>query len=276
MGISKSQNRARHCAYWPGITSDIKHLIESCPTCQCHHPQDPQQLLQPTLAPECPWHLLGTDYFHFDRSEYLIVMDYYSKMPIIRRIPACQCNASKTNSVLQECFAEHGIPEVLCTDNGPQFANALFGKFATDCKFDHNTSLLRNPRINGQAEAVIKTVMGLLTCDKYSSQDPYLALLAYHSMPVAAHLHLPVEMLYQWVLCMTVPQCIRDTNPYVSAECDHLNQCTAQSAEYYNQQACHKKPPFLAGQTISVFNDTRNLWLPDTIIPKANNGSYLV
>ena len=53
MGISKCQNRARHCVYWAGINSDIKCLIESCPTCQHHHhPQEPQQLLQPTLAPE--------------------------------------------------------------------------------------------------------------------------------------------------------------------------------------------------------------------------------
>ena len=174
-----------------------QHLIESYLTCQHHCPQEPQQPLQPTPAPECPWQLLSADYFHFDGSEYLVVMDYYSKMPIIRRIPASQCNASKTISVLKELFAEHGIPEVLCTDNGPQFANALFTKFATDWKFDHNTSSPRNPRSNGQAEAAIKTVKGLLTHAKCSGQDPYLALLAYHSTPIDAHLHSPAEMLYQ-------------------------------------------------------------------------------
>ena len=41
-------------------------------------------------------------------------------------------------------------------------------------------------------------------------------------------------------------------------------------------ESCCKKPPFFAGQTISVLNDARNLWLPATIIHKANNGSYLV
>ena len=134
--------------YWPGIKSDIKPVVESCPTYQCHHPQEPQQLLQPTLAPKCPWQLLSTDYFHFDGSEYLVVTDYCSKMAI-RRIPAFQCNASKTISVLKEHFAEYGIPEVLHSDNGPQFANALFTKFATDWKFDHNTNLPRNCRSNG-------------------------------------------------------------------------------------------------------------------------------
>ena len=118
-------------------------------------------------------------------------------MPIVRRIPASQCNASKTISALKELFEEHGIPEVLYTDHGPQFTNAFFTKFATDWKFDHNTSLPRNPRSKGQAEAVVKTIKVLLTHAKYSGKDPYLALLAYHSTPTDAHLHAPAEMLYQ-------------------------------------------------------------------------------
>ena len=178
MGISKCQNRARHCVYWPGINSDFKCLIELCPTYQHHCPQEPEELLQQTLNPEHPWQLLIADYYHFDGSEYLVVTDYYSKMPIVRRIPASQSNASKIISVLKELFTEHGIQEILCADNGPQFANALFPKFATDWKFDHNTCSPRNPRSNGQAEAAIKTVKGFLTHDKCSGQDPYLALLA--------------------------------------------------------------------------------------------------
>ena len=119
MGINKCQNRVRHCVYWPGINSDIKHLIESCPTCQHHHPQEPQQSLQPTLSLECPWQLLGADYFHFDGCECLVFTDYYNKMPIVRRIPASECNASMTTSVLKELFVEHAVAEVLHTDNDP-------------------------------------------------------------------------------------------------------------------------------------------------------------
>ena len=139
-----------------------------------------------------------------------------------------------------------------------------------------NTSSSRNSRSNGQAEAAVKTVKGLLTHAKCSGQDPYLALLAYHSTPTDAHLHSPAEMLYQWVLHTTVPQWIRHTDLHANAECDHLNQCATQSTEYHNQWGCYKKPPFFAGQTVSVLNDTRNLWLPATIISKANLGSYLV
>ena len=37
-----------------------------------------------------------------------------------------------------------------------------------------------------------------------------------------------------------------------------------------------QETPFFASQTVSVLNDTRNLWLPAAIICKANNGWYLV
>ena len=37
------------------------------------------------------------------------------------------------NAMLQrQLFAEHGIPESPCTDNGPKFANAVFAEFATE------------------------------------------------------------------------------------------------------------------------------------------------
>ena len=99
---------------------------------------------------------------------------------------------------MKDLFAEHGIQEYLCTDNGPQFANALFAEFAATGNFNMTQVHNRNPRCNGQAEAAMKIIKGLLTLAKYSGQDLYLALLAYGSTPVDAHLWSPAELLYQW------------------------------------------------------------------------------
>ena len=113
------------------------------------------------------------------------------------------------------------------TDNDPQIANALFTEFATDWKVNHNTSSPRNPRSNGQAEAAIMTIKGLLTHAKCSGQNPCLALPAYCSMSIDAQLHSSAGMLYQHVLHSTVPQWIRHNDPHANAEHDHLNQCAA-------------------------------------------------
>ena len=83
-------------------------------------------------------------------------------MPFVHKIPPSQCNAAKMISTLKELFAEHGIPESLCSDNGPQFASGLFAEFATDWYFDHCTSAPTNPCSNGQVEAAMKIIKGLL------------------------------------------------------------------------------------------------------------------
>ena len=41
-----------------------------------------------------------------------------------------------------------------------------------------------NPHASGFAVSMVKVVKYLLTCASYSGQDPKLALLSYHSMPV--------------------------------------------------------------------------------------------
>ena len=213
---------------------------------------------------------------HFDGNEYLIIIDYYSKMPFVHKIPPSQCNTAKTISILKELFAEHGIPESLCSDNGPQFASSLFTEFTTDWNFDHCTSTPTNPHSNGQAEAAVKIIKELLTQSKYSGQDPYLALLAYCSTPVDAHMCLPGKLLYQHALCTTVPQHICYSDPHATADCDHLDQHASLSAANHDCQGCQQKAPLFAGQSVSVLNDARCLWLPATVICAADHGSYLV
>ena len=175
-----------------------------------------------------------------------------------------QCSANKTVSVLKELFSKHGIPETLRSDNGPQFANHMFAEFAKEWNFDHNTSLPRNPKSNGQAEAAVKFVKGLLSKAKYSGQDPHLALLAYRSTPIDAHLQSPAEMLHKgsatWspMLQMTMTD-VTNLLPRV------LNTMTV---------TAEPSPHCMQGK-LFVLNNDKNLWLPAKVIHKDDNGSYL-
>ena len=124
----------------------------------------------------------------FDRSEYLVINDYCSKMSIVQKMSTSQCSSAKMITVLKELFVGHGVPEVIKSDNGPQFASHLFAEFTKDLNIKYSTSSPRNPSTNGQAESAVKIVKGLLTHAKCSGQDPYLTLLAYRSTPVDFHL----------------------------------------------------------------------------------------
>ena len=276
LGTSKCQYRARQCVYWPGINKNIKQLVEACATCQSHWPQEPRQALKPTLPPEQPWQQLGADFMMFDGSEYLVIVDYYSKRPFVWKMPTLQCNSAKTITVLKELFAEHGIPEEIRSDNGPQFASHLFAEFTKDWNIKHSTSSPRNPRSNGQAESAVKIFKGLLTHAKCSGQDPYLTLLAYRNTPVDSHLWSPAEMLYQRALCTNVPQKIRHKDSYAAPECERLEECSTQSPANQDHTSCHSKAPLYAGQSVSVINNDRTLWLPATIVHTADHGSYII
>ena len=89
-----------------------------------------------------------------------------------------------------------------------------------------------------------KLQKGLLTHAKYSGQDPYLALLAYRSTPINAHLHSPAKMLYQIAIQTTVPQRIRQEDPQAPADQDHLNDHATQSAAYHDHH-CRLEVPTL-------------------------------
>ena len=149
----------------------------------------------------------------FDGSEYLVISDYCSQMSIVQKMSTSQCSSAKMITVLKELFVGHGIPQVIKSNNGPQFASHLFAELTKDWNIKHSTSSPRNPSTNGQAESDVKIVKGLLTHVKCSGQDPYLTLLAYRNTPVDSHLRSPAEILYQCVLHTTVLQRIRHKDP---------------------------------------------------------------
>ena len=103
-------------------------------------------------------------------------------------------------------FARHGIPELLTSDNGPQYASEKFRKFAGAYSFQHVTSSPRYPQSNGAAERAVQTIKSIMK----KEDDPYLGLLAYRSSPIGNGVS-PGELLMGRKLRSTVP-----THPNVS------------------------------------------------------------
>ena len=83
-------------------------------------------------------------------------------------------------------------------------------------------------------------------------------------------------MLYQCTLCATVPQRIRHKDPHAAAEHDRLEEHTTQSAANHDCTGCYRKVSLYAGQSVSVINNDRTLWLPATVIHAVNRGSHII
>ena len=195
IGITKCQLCAKNCIYWPGISKDIQQMVEVCETCQCFCPHQPHAPLEATEPPTRPWQRVETDLFEFDGNDFLVIANCFSNLPIVCKIPQGQCNAAKFISLLKET-SEHGIPEVLMSDNGPHYSSLSFAKFGHDWKFTHTTSLPHHPEGNGFVESMVKVVKQLLQHEKYSRSDPHLALLSYRSTPLDSKIASPAKLLY--------------------------------------------------------------------------------
>ena len=84
--VDKKQLRALKTVYWPGINKDILKQYQSCKTCIKHSKSQRCEPLQSHPTPELPWHKLATGLFEIRNSKYLLLVDYYSRFPLLRKL----------------------------------------------------------------------------------------------------------------------------------------------------------------------------------------------
>ena len=77
-GIEKCRMRSKSSVWWPGIAKQISNLVENCPTCvrEAKHRREP---LLCTDLPDYPWQVVGSDLFVLKETQYLLVVDYFSR-----------------------------------------------------------------------------------------------------------------------------------------------------------------------------------------------------
>ena len=154
-GIMRSQLHTHGSFFWPSINKAIEEVVCKCEAHTWFQSQNAAAPLTPTPTPSCPWQMCATDIFTLKGVDHLVVGDFYSKMIFVQHIPPGQSNANKVVSLLKEMFSEHGIPKVLCFDNGPQYASAQFANFCISWGISHETSSLHYPQSNGFAKACV-------------------------------------------------------------------------------------------------------------------------
>ena len=176
-GITRSRLRAKLSVWWPRISGEIERYIKQCSICSKHFKNRKEPLI-PTPLPEYPWQKVASDLFQLNKYTYIVVTDYYSQYPEVSRLR--DTTSKGVICYLKGIFGRWGIPEILISDNGPQFKSQEFSDFAKTYEFKHVTSSPMYPQSNGLAERSVQTVKRLLR----KSDDPNLALLSYRSTPL--------------------------------------------------------------------------------------------
>ena len=223
-GITKANLQAKNVVYWPGMTKDIEKMISTCTMCQRFQAKQCTLPLERQPTPDCTWQILVSDLLDFDGAQYMVIADMYSKMFFVRKMSSGGATSAAIISKMKELFAEHGVPDILRSDNGPQYANAAFTEFAAEWGFQHKTLSPHHPASNGFAESMVKIVKTAFTKAKYSGEDPQLALLALCSTPVDPHLPSPAQMLFQCKLKTRLPMQPGNSDPYTDDIQERLDE----------------------------------------------------
>ena len=175
-GIERCRMRVRESVWWPGVIHQTAQMVQRCQQCakEAHYRKEP--MIKSEL-PDYPWQIIGTDLFELKGHQYLLTVDYLSRYPEIAKLTTT--TSSAVISKLKDVFSRHGIPEIVRSDNGPQFSAQEFAEFANTYGFRHVTSSPKYPQSNGQIERIVQTMKNLLK----NSEDPHLAVLSYRATP---------------------------------------------------------------------------------------------
>ena len=136
--------------------------------------------------PSKPWSRIHIDFARpISGTTYLLVVDAYSKFPEVVKMTSTTSTA--TINVLRDIFSRYGLPEIMVSDNGPQFISSEFQQFCRNNGIMHRTSAAYKPSTNGEAERVVQILKSAIAQARVTKQDVNVvlarSLLVYRNTP---------------------------------------------------------------------------------------------
>ncbi|KAK7901627.1 hypothetical protein WMY93_018396 [Mugilogobius chulae] len=235
LGVEGCLRRARECVYWQGMTDQIKTFIAKCDICRSVDPKQQKESLQPHDFSYRPWAKVGTDLFSWRDKDYMVTVDYFSNFWEVDYLPD-----TKSTTVIHKLkahFARQGIPDVLVSDNGPQYSSQEFKSFSTKWEFQHRTSSPGYPQSNGKAESAVKTAKRLMKKAAAAGQDPYLAILDHRNTPSQGLNTSPAQRLLCRRTRTLLPTKETLLEPKITNDQHGLSNNRRRQEKYYNRTA---------------------------------------
>ena len=156
-GIFKTYNRLKRDYYWRNMILDVKYLVRTCKRCQLFRPQTGNyQTENLSTKPGLPFTKVGLDIVGplpktQKGYQYIFVLvDYLTKW--VEAEPSINIESDDVIHFLTRVFSRHGTPEILVTDNGPQFRSDKTKSFLDLYGVYVNYTNVYHPESNGEVE----------------------------------------------------------------------------------------------------------------------------
>ncbi|EGT58928.1 hypothetical protein CAEBREN_19301 [Caenorhabditis brenneri] len=166
LGRSRTEKRVRDIATWPGMSTDIRRIVERCTECQKNKDNAHTRIQAPLKEfPEttAPFQRVHSDFIGplpetIKGNRYVAVfVDAFSKFIIAEAVP------DQKADTLSEIFrdrvvARFGPPKLLVTDQGTNFMSQKFKELLQSLNCQHNQSTAYHHEANGQVERANQTL----------------------------------------------------------------------------------------------------------------------
>ena len=276
-GETKSLLLARESVFWPRIASDIQKMVQNCPQCSQHQPAPSKlPILQPD-PPNRPWEKIGTDIFEYQKSRYLIIVDYFSHYIIVKYLP--DIRAETVSNLFMEVLTEYGLPSTIMADCGTQYTSELFKK---KCE-ESGVQLLHSSPYHHQSNSVAERSIGIVKShwkkagETGTSKNAALWML--RITPIDSKTPSPYELLFGRKPRNFLP------SPAKALASQHPDDAQHQEAKLkrqetqatqYNRRASKDLRPLQPGEPVDVYDTIKRIWEPASVIRRERDRSYVV
>ena len=260
-GTVRTKSRARLIVYWPGMDKDIDNITLACKSCQDVLPSHPPEPMVEKQRPSRPFQELAADFCSYGGHQFLITVDCCTDWPEIVHMGK-DTTATRLNHALLGVFSRYGVPDVIWSDQGPQFTSHTFQYLAKEWGIKHVPSSPTYPQSNGKAESAVKSMKKIIRGSWNGNQlDPNKlarSLLQYRNTPSRRDGRSPAQKLYG--------QSIQDTLPahrlaFTNSQQGHSEEPTVDNSNqlYYNQKA-HPLSDIQVGTNVAIQNTVTKRW----------------
>ena len=265
-GRLRTKQRAKLIVYWPGMDNEIDNVILGCKMCQDNLPSHPPEPIIQKPRPTRPFQEIAVDYCSYAGRDFLVLVDMCTDWPDIV-VMGSNTTTPRLLTALKNEFCRSGVPDVLWSDQGPQFTSKLFHDFTTEWGIKHVTSTPTYPQSNGKVEATVKSMKKLIqgSWTGSSVDDTKLArgLLQYRNTPSRRDGLSPAQKLFGHPIQDTLPAHRRAFAPewQRAAEVADTNSSAHQEQveKYYNVHT-RALPEIGVGSNVAIQNPTSKLW----------------
>ena len=140
--------------WWPGMDADIEEKVNHCNTSQSSRTFSARAPLHPLEWSREPLHRIYLDYANYNARNLHIITNAHSKWKKVHLTLAI--NSTTTIEKSRYCFATHGLPNLLVSDNGPCFTSLELAEFIRKNGIKHNLVSPYHQSSYGQAESSVK------------------------------------------------------------------------------------------------------------------------